>query len=224
VVGPYANYIKAIGRSQEALDNADMHPKDKVEWQRQINKHKDLATQMKDKINAQLDVMCDEAADLAEPVQIEVAVRLGLIAPPEREVQTEEADVTSQLLADAEDPVAKAKQERLQQKQQSKEIMRSATEFLETQETRVKDLVTSMNVKGVQEQTKALNETMAPALEARAKVVTEEETAHQPDKEGVAAYQEQQVLRKLDQQLREVSPGLGPDTDKDTDAGTTELT
>lgn len=217
VVEPYAEYKMAIGRCQEALSNAAIGPKEAGEWQRRLTQHEGVARQVKGKITEQLDRSRIEAADLDEPVQTKVAVKIGLISPPDTQSPTEtEMNVTERLLADAEDPKAKAKQERAMQKQQAKDVDASTREFLEIQASRSKELATTVNVKGIQEQTKMLNEEVAPPLEAQAKVVFEVEVAvlrGETDKPGLDAYKKQQTLKKLDQQLREVNP------DADTEMG-----
>jgi hypothetical protein len=200
----YVGYKMAVERCLDALGNADIEPSESGKWQRQqLREYEKTAVQMKTTVSEQLELVRTDAANLSEPAVLEVALELGLILSTEIEAEpTEEANVTEQLLADAEDPKAKAKQERLAEKQQKKAVGQEANAFLTAQKPRAEALNSKVDITSKQAQTKTLNEALAPQLEAQAKVVVEVVTTL-PTQETDAAYRQYQqdlLLKELNKQ------------------------
>ncbi len=209
IIAACVDYRMAIEQCASALNNADFTVADKAKWVRQLNQRESFGQEMKNAICVQRDQVRQEATLLSPPAQVEVAVALSLMAAPEEQAtEAAQIDITKQLLADAEDPKAQAKQARLAKKQQEKEVGAEAKTFLKTQEQRVSGLMTTLNVQSVKDQTKTLQETALPTLLAQAKPEVAETTTPiqlPPDA------QKEILMNKLAKEMRKSTEQLDQD-------------
>lgn len=202
-------YKMAVERSRVALGNADL-PLPKVgEWTRQLNQDDKSIKEMCVQIKEQLSQATLEVEGLSEAVKAELAIELG-IAESTGERVGEEADITEQLLQE-DTPEARAKKKRKALKQQKKEAGKEAKGFLQIQKTRAEKLGASIHLKEVEKRVEVLDGSLAPMLEKQAKVVIEKA----PEKKvpEVEAQQHEFLLKQLERQMQDSSPGAsGPDS------------